>query len=86
MSIGQTDKARKGSKKGGKGGCEINCLCHTIIMSAWLLNCPVGPVCAERMLKSISAAADTATVEEGGIYADFTFFLRLTALLSDGHC
>lgn len=55
-------------------------------MSAWLLNCPVGPVCAERMLKSISAAADTATVEEGGIYADFTFFLRLTALLSDGHC
>lgn len=56
------------AEKRGEGRCEISCLSHPIIISAWLLNCPVGPMCAECTLKSISAAADTAAKKEGGIY------------------
>lgn len=63
------DRQRKKRSDGGEGRFEINCLSHPIIISAWLLNCPVGPMCAECMLKSISAAADTAAKEKGGIYA-----------------
>lgn len=77
--------------KGGEGRFEINCLAHPIIISAWLLNCPDGPVCAQCTPKSISTSADTAgkrmryLCSLTPIAFIFTSPLSLIALLSDGH-
>lgn len=90
-SCGQTDKGRGGRER-GEGRFEINHLSHPIIISAWLLSSPVGPVCAEWTPKAISASADTAAWGGRGVFMLFnTYSLHFTspqiliALLSDGH-